>query len=57
MDRVLGALEAKGILGGVPVHRIAPWEAAWKDLLLVAVTERNTKEQFDRAGEVMRSIR
>jgi glycine dehydrogenase subunit 1 len=57
VETVLAALEARGILGGVPMKRIAPWEPAWKDLLLVAVTERNTREEIDRAVEVLRSVR
>jgi glycine dehydrogenase subunit 1 len=57
VENVLSALEAKGILGGVPVKRIAPWEAAWKDLLLVAVTERTTRADIDRYVDVVRSVR
>ena len=48
VEEVLSALGKEGILGGVPLARIAPDEPAWKDLLLVAVTERNTREELDR---------
>jgi glycine dehydrogenase subunit 1 len=57
VEAVLSALEAKGILGGVPAGRIAPWEKTWKDLLLVAVTERNTRADIDRYVDVVRSVR
>ncbi len=50
---VLAALEKEGILGGVPLARIAPDEPAWKDLLLVAVTERCRREDLDRYADVL----
>ncbi|SHE72307.1 glycine dehydrogenase (decarboxylating) alpha subunit [Kaistia soli DSM 19436] len=47
---VVEALAAKGILGGVPVSRLEPGNAALANLLLVASTEMNTDE--DRAAFV-----
>jgi glycine cleavage system P protein (glycine dehydrogenase) subunit 1 len=43
---VVDALAAKGILGGVPASRLMPHEAAARDLLIVAVTETNSDEDF-----------
>ena len=54
--KVLSALEAKGILGGVPLGRLAPWEKSWGDLLLVAVTERNSREEIDLYVATLRSM-
>ncbi|KAA0253079.1 MAG: aminomethyl-transferring glycine dehydrogenase subunit GcvPA [Acidobacteria bacterium] len=53
VGEVLEALAKAGILGGVPLARLAPGEAAWKDLLLVAVTERNTREEMDRYADAL----
>lgn len=56
VEKVLSALEAKGILGGVSLAKLAPLESAWKDLLLVAVTERNTRAEIDRYVETVGSV-
>jgi glycine dehydrogenase subunit 1 len=56
VENVLAALEAKGILGGVPLSLLAPGEAGWKNLLLVAITEKNTKEEMDRYASVLGGI-
>ena len=56
VDRVLAELESERILGGVPVRRLAPEETKWHDLLLVAVTERNTREEMDRFASVLRRL-
>lgn len=45
---VVEALAEKGILGGVPVSRLVPGDAALENLLVVASTEVNTDE--DRAA-------
>jgi glycine dehydrogenase subunit 1 len=42
---VVDALAAKGVLGGVPVSRLAP-DAGLDDVLLVAATEANTQEDI-----------
>jgi glycine dehydrogenase subunit 1 len=43
----LAALEAKGILGGLPLSNTS---------ILWAVTELNTKEEIDEAAEILRSV-
>ncbi len=53
---LLAAFEKKGILGGVPLARIAPAEGDWQDLLLVAATERNSRAELDRWLSVLRSF-
>ncbi|HEV8267709.1 MAG TPA: aminomethyl-transferring glycine dehydrogenase subunit GcvPA [Thermoanaerobaculia bacterium] len=53
---VLARLEGEKILGGVPLARIAPDEADWSNLLLVAVTERNRRLDIDRYVDVLRSF-
>jgi glycine dehydrogenase subunit 1 len=53
---VLARLEGEKILGGVPLARIAPDEAGWANLLLVAVTERNRRIDIDRFVDVLRSF-
>ena len=45
---VIEKLAAKGVLGGVPVSRLAPGKAELADLIVVASTEVNTDE--DRAA-------
>ena len=47
---VIDALADKGVLGGVPVSRLLPGDAALADLILVASTEINTDQ--DRAAYV-----
>jgi glycine dehydrogenase subunit 1 len=56
VDHVLAEMEAEKILGGVPVRRLAPEVEKWKDLLLVAVTEKNTREELDRFASVLRRL-
>ncbi|HQR45983.1 MAG TPA: aminomethyl-transferring glycine dehydrogenase subunit GcvPA [Thermoanaerobaculia bacterium] len=53
---VLARCEEKKILGGVPLARIAPEEEGWRDLLLVAVTERTPREGLDAFLDVLRSF-
>jgi glycine dehydrogenase subunit 1 len=55
VEQVLRRCEAKKILGGVPLSRIAPEEKGWRDLLLVAVTERTPREGLDAFLDVLRS--
>src|SRR5579863_3660285 len=43
---VVDALDARGVLGGVPASRLMPHETAARDLLIVAATETNTDEDF-----------
>ncbi len=56
VEDLLFRLEKEKILGGVPLARIAPDEPAWKDLLLVALTERNERDDIDRFVSVLRSL-
>jgi len=41
---VVDALAERGVLGGVPVSRLYPYEPRFGDLLIVAATETNTDE-------------
>ena len=43
---VVDALAARGVLGGVPASRLMPHDSVARDLLIVAVTETNTDEDF-----------
>ena len=43
---IVDVLAAKGVLGGVPASRLMPHEKAAENLLIVAVTETNTDEDF-----------
>jgi glycine dehydrogenase subunit 1 len=45
---VVETLAGKGVLGGVPVSRFYPENAALVDVLLVAATEMTTPEDMDR---------
>ena len=47
-ERIVEALAAKGVLGGVPVSRLDPTHPELADLIVVAATEVNTAE--DRAA-------
>ena len=40
-------LAGRGVLGGVPLSRLYPGDSAIENLLLVAVTETNTDDDFD----------
>jgi glycine dehydrogenase subunit 1 len=55
-NEVLARLEEEKILGGVPLARLAPEEPAFKDLLLVAVTERTRRIDIDRFLDVLRGL-
>ncbi|MEO6326936.1 MAG: aminomethyl-transferring glycine dehydrogenase subunit GcvPA [Thermoanaerobaculia bacterium] len=54
---LLARLEKEKILGGVPLHRLAPERRDWSDLLLVAVTERTRRSDMDRFLQVLGSFR
>ena len=43
---LVDALAARGVIAGVPASRLLPHEAAARDLLIVAVTETTTDEDF-----------
>lgn len=47
---LLHKLERSGIVGGFDLGRV---DAAWKDRLLVAVTERHTKADLDRFADAL----
>jgi glycine dehydrogenase subunit 1 len=44
---VIEALAEKGVLGGVPVSRLAPGQKSLEDLIIVAATETNTAQDRD----------
>ncbi len=46
-DGVVNALVEKGILAGIPVSRLYPSLSETENLMLVAVTETNTKQDFN----------
>lgn len=50
VDSLLKKATAEGILAGVPLGR---WYPSLADCLLVAVTEKRTKEQIDRLAEIV----
>ncbi len=52
-DGVLARLKAEGILGGVSTAR---FERSWPKGILVAATERNTKEECDRLLDGLRRL-
>jgi len=56
VEEVLHRCEEKKILGGIPMKRLAPGEAGWNDLLLVAVTERTPRAGLDGFLDVLRSF-
>jgi len=56
VPRVLARLEEERILGGVPLARLAPEETGWRDLLLVAVTEKTRRLDMDRLLDVLRDL-
>ncbi|WP_169567817.1 aminomethyl-transferring glycine dehydrogenase subunit GcvPA [Sneathiella limimaris] len=55
-EKAVEALADKGILGGVPVSRLIPGEAAFENLLLVTVTETNTDEEVDQLVAALKEI-
>ena len=56
VDEVLRRCEEKKILGGVPMKRLVPERTEWRDLLLVAVTERTPRAGLDAFLDVLRSF-
>ncbi len=44
---IVEALAAQGVIAGVPVSRLLPHDASVQNLLIVAVTETNTDDDFD----------
>jgi len=53
---VVDALAAKHVLGGVPASRLMPHEDAARDLLIVAVTETNTDEDFAALEQALKEV-
>jgi glycine dehydrogenase subunit 1 len=53
---VVDALAAKHVLGGVPASRLMPHEGAARDLLIVAVTETNTDEDFAGFEQALKEV-
>jgi glycine dehydrogenase subunit 1 len=53
---VLRRAEAKKILAGVPYARLEPAATAYRDLLLVAVTERTPRSGLDALLDTLRSF-
>ncbi len=56
-EDVLKRSEARKILAGVPYARLAPGDGVYRDLLLVAATERTPREGMDAFLDVLRSFR
>jgi glycine dehydrogenase subunit 1 len=56
VEEVLARAADRKILAGVPVARLAPQESAWRDLLLVATTERTPRAGLDAFLDVLRSF-
>jgi glycine dehydrogenase subunit 1 len=53
VDALLARAEEQKILAGVPYSRLAPGDAARRDVLLVAVTEKTTRGEIDALVSVM----
>ena len=53
---VLRRAEAQKILAGVPYARLEPSASAYRDLLLVAVTERTSRSGLDALLDTLRSF-
>jgi glycine dehydrogenase subunit 1 len=53
---VVEELAKKGVLGGVPMPRLAPGKAQLSDLIIVASTEINTDEDRARYAEALREV-
>ncbi len=53
IKKLLTALRRKGILGGVPLGR---FNRNWQDLLLIAVTEKRTKEELDLLVDCLKEL-
>jgi len=56
VHEVLRRAEARKILAGVPYARLEPAAAAYRDLLLVAVTERTPRSGLDALLDTLRSF-
>ena len=52
-EEILKNLASKNIFGGLALSK---FRVEWKDLLLVAVTEKRTKEDMDRLVEELKSL-
>jgi glycine dehydrogenase subunit 1 len=52
-EKVAGALLKKGIAAGIPLGR---WYPELKNALLVAVTEKRTREEIDRLAAAMEDV-
>ncbi len=50
---VVEAMAGQGVLGGVPVSRLLPGEAALENLLVVAATETNTEAEMDKFADAL----
>jgi glycine dehydrogenase subunit 1 len=54
--RVIEELAKKGVLGGVPVSRLAPGKSQLADLILVASTEINTDEDRAKYAQALKEV-
>ena len=52
---IVDSLADKGILGGVPVSRLAP-DAGLDDVLLVAATEANTQDDIAAFATALKEV-
>jgi glycine dehydrogenase subunit 1 len=53
---VVDALAERGVLGGVPLSRLAPDNDALKDLMVVAATEMTTDEELDALAGALQEV-
>ncbi len=53
---IVDALAARGILGGVPLHRLFPQQKEMTNLLLVTATEMTTDEDMDRLASALAEV-
>jgi glycine dehydrogenase subunit 1 len=53
VEKVLRECRNRGLLAGVPLGRFDP---RFDECLLIAVTEKRTKEEIDRLVDALRSV-
>jgi glycine dehydrogenase subunit 1 len=55
-EEVVDALAERGVLGGVPLSRLAPDNPALSDLMVVAATEMTTDEELDVLAGALQEV-
>jgi len=55
-EGIVDALAERGVLGGVPLSRLAPDNPALSDLMVVAATEMTTDEELDALAGALQEV-